>query len=98
VVVEALATGLPVLVSEHVGAKEVIEENETGWVVPAEDVEALTAQMRWCIQHPEQVHTMRSACVDTAQDYSWAAYRERVTDVFASVAEGNQELVRPQRE
>ena len=87
VVVEALATGLPVLLSEHVGAKEAITEGETGWGVPAEDVEALIAQMRWCIEHPEQVHGMRSACVDTAQDYSWTAYRERVTEVLASVAE-----------
>lgn len=89
VVVEALATGLPVLVSEHVGAKEVIDEGETGWVVPADDVDALANQMRWCIEHPEQVHAMRAACVDTAQDYSWTAYRERVTEVLASVVEGD---------
>ncbi len=89
VVVEALATGLPVLVSEHVGAKEVIDEGETGWVVPADDVEALSEQMRWCIEHPEQVYAMRTACVETAQDYSWTAYRERVTEVLASVVEGD---------
>ncbi len=87
VVVEALATGLPVLVSEHVGAKEAITEGETGWVVPAEDEDALADQMCWCIEHPEQVRSMRDACVDTAQDYSWTAYRERVTDVLATVIE-----------
>ncbi|MCS4185179.1 glycosyltransferase family 4 protein [Salinibacter ruber] len=85
VVVEALATGLPVLVSEHVGAKEVIDEGETGWVVPADDVEALSEQMRWCIEHPEQVREMHDACLDTAQDYSWEAYRERVAGVIGSV-------------
>ncbi len=89
VVVEAMATGLPVLVSEHVGAKEVIDEGDTGWVVPAEDVDALAAQMRWCIEHPEQVREMHDACVDAAQDYSWEAYRERVTEVLASVVEGD---------
>jgi len=87
VVVEAMATGLPVLLSEHVGAKEVITEGETGWVVPAEDVNALADRMRWCVEHPEQVRAMRDACVDTARDYSWAAYRERVTGVLASVVE-----------
>jgi len=89
VVVEAMATGLPVLLSEHVGAKEVITEGETGWVVPAEDTEALAERMRWCIEHPEQVRAMRDACVETAQDYSWAVYRERVTEVLASVVERN---------
>ena len=92
VVVEALATGLPVLVSKHVGAKEAVTEGETGWVVPAEDLGALANRMRWCIEHPEQVHGMRAACVDTAQDYSWTAYRERVTDVIASVVERGSTL------
>lgn len=85
VVVEAMATGLPVLLSEHVGAKEAVTEGDTGWIVPAEDVGALTGQMRWCIEHPEQVNAMREACESTANDYSWAAYRERVTNVIPSI-------------
>lgn len=85
VVVEAMATGLPVLLSEHVGAKEAVTEGETGWIVPAEDVDALAHQMRWCIEHPKQVQAMQDVCVDTAQNYSWQAYRERVTDVIASI-------------
>jgi glycosyltransferase involved in cell wall biosynthesis len=84
VVVEAMATGLPVLLSAHVGAKEILEEGETGWVVSAEDVDALADHMRWCIEHPRQVRAMQDACVETAQDYSWAAYRERVVDVITS--------------
>jgi len=90
VVVEAMATGLPALLSEHVGAKEAVEEGETGWVVPAEDAEALAEGMRWCIEHPEQVRAMQAACVETAQDYSWAAYRERVTEVLATVVGPNR--------
>ena len=88
VVVEAMATGLPVLLSAHVGAKEVVTEDKTGWVVPAEDVDALAERMRWCAKHPDSVAAMHDACVDTAQDYSWAAYRERVTDVIKLVTNG----------
>ena len=80
-----MATGLPVLLSEHVGAKEVMDEGETGWVVPAEDTDALAERMRWCIEHPEPVRSMGDAAITAAQDYSWAAYRDRVTDVIASV-------------
>jgi glycosyltransferase involved in cell wall biosynthesis len=89
VVVEAMATGLPVLLSEHVGAKEAVTEGETGWVVPAEDVDALAAQMRWCIEHPEQVHAMREACVETAQGYSWAAYHERILNLLRDTVRSN---------
>jgi glycosyltransferase involved in cell wall biosynthesis len=85
VVVEGMATGLPALVSEHVGAKEVLREGESGWVGPAEDVQALTDRMRWCAAHPEAVADMQAAAVAAAQDYTWAAYRERVTGVLENI-------------
>ena len=88
VVVEALATGLPVLVSEHVGAREVVEKGSTGWVVSAEDVDALADRMRWCIEHPDEVRAMRDAAIESARDYSWTAYRNRVVEVI-------EEVVRP---
>ncbi|PQJ35062.1 hypothetical protein BSZ35_11070 [Salinibacter sp. 10B] len=78
VVVEGMATGLPALVSEHVGAKEVVTNGESGWVLPAEDVEALANRMRWCVEHPEAVADMREAAVAAAKDYTWDAYRRRV--------------------
>jgi glycosyltransferase involved in cell wall biosynthesis len=86
VVVEAMATGLTAIVSEHVGAKEAITQGKTGWIVPAEDAEALAEQMRWCVEHQEQVRGMRPAAIASAQGYSWSAYRERVSDIIVSVA------------
>jgi glycosyltransferase involved in cell wall biosynthesis len=92
VVVEALATGLPVLVSEHVGAREVVEEESTGWVIPAEDVDALADRMRWCIEHPDAIRSMHDAAVMAAQDYSWAAYHERVVEVIEEVVRRSASL------
>ena len=90
VVVEAMATGLPALVSEDVGAKQVLTEGENGWTVPAENVDALAEQMRWCVEHRDRVAEMQAAAVRAAQDYTWAAYRERVKEVIASVIEQNR--------
>lgn len=94
VVVEAMATGLPALVSAHVGAKEVITDGENGWQVPAEDPKALAEQMRWCAEHPKQVAGMQEAAVEAAQDYTWVAYRERVVDVLTSVIEEESSSLR----
>jgi glycosyltransferase involved in cell wall biosynthesis len=91
VVVEAMATGLPVLLSENVGAKEVVDEGKTGWVVPAENAEALAERMLWCIEHPNALLAMSDAASATAQDYSWTAYRERVTDVIAAILNRHDE-------
>jgi glycosyltransferase involved in cell wall biosynthesis len=87
VVVEAMATGLPALVSEHVGAKQVIAENENGWTVPAENVDALAAQMRWCVKHPEEVAAMQKPAAEAAQVYTWTAYRERVVRCLRQVVD-----------
>lgn len=85
VVVEAMATGTPALVSEHVGAKEVINEGRNGWIVPAEDTEALTEQMRWCVKNRKQTVSMHDAAVKSARQYSWEAYRDRVLKTIGRI-------------
>jgi glycosyltransferase involved in cell wall biosynthesis len=65
-------------------------EGESGWIVPAEDVDALAAQMQWCVGHPDRVANMQDAATRAAQDHTWTAYREQVTDVLASVVEGDR--------
>src|SRR6185295_15467909 len=56
VVPEALAAGLPVLVSDRVGARDLVVEGRTGWIVPV-DVSALADRMTWCSRHPEALRT-----------------------------------------
>lgn len=41
VVLEAMAMGLPAIVSDQCGAAELVKHGESGWIVPAQDAEAL---------------------------------------------------------
>jgi UDP-glucose:(heptosyl)LPS alpha-1,3-glucosyltransferase len=41
VVLEAMAMGLPAIVSDQCGAAELVKHAESGWIVPAQDVSAL---------------------------------------------------------
>lgn len=41
VVSEAMACGLPVVVTEHTGAKDIVEEGINGFIIPPADVEAI---------------------------------------------------------
>ncbi|MGE9271141.1 MAG: glycosyltransferase family 4 protein, partial [Verrucomicrobiales bacterium] len=47
VVVQALACGLPCLVSDRVGAKDLIRHRQNGSVVPVGDSEALFEELQW---------------------------------------------------
>jgi glycosyltransferase involved in cell wall biosynthesis len=82
VVAEALAAGLPVLVSEMVGAKTLVEPGRNGWIVPAEDPVALAERMLWCARNREAVRGMREACRRSAEAATWPAYRRRFVDLL----------------
>lgn len=61
VVVQALSVGVPCLVSDRVGAKDLIREGENGAIFPFGDVEALAACLRdWEVRR-----------VNVEGDYGW---------------------------
>jgi glycosyltransferase involved in cell wall biosynthesis len=78
VVAEAMACGVPAIVSDMVGAKELIEEGHNGFIVPAGNCEALVERMRWCILNATAVRNMSIAARAAAERYSWVNYRRRL--------------------
>lgn len=84
VVAEALASGLPVIASRMVGAKDLMVEGESGWVVPVEDVGALAERMAWCARHRAEVRAMRPACRRAAEAATWPAYHQRFVQAIAA--------------
>jgi glycosyltransferase involved in cell wall biosynthesis len=82
VVVEALASGLPVIVSDQVGAKEAVGD-ASGWILPAEDSDAFAQRMAWCVENPSAVTSMAPAARRAAEHYSWGAYHQRVVEVLS---------------
>jgi glycosyltransferase involved in cell wall biosynthesis len=89
VVPEALAAGLPALVSDRVGAKELILEGRTGWIVPM-DVSALADRMTWCARHPEAVRAMGPECRRAAENATWQRYERRLTEVVRAILESSR--------
>src|SRR4029078_5496070 len=51
-ILEAMATGLPVLATRHGGIPEAVEEGRSGWVVEERDFEALAAAMKNLVRAP----------------------------------------------
>lgn len=82
VVVEALAAGVPVIVSDHAGASEAIIEGENGWVVPAGNESALFERMLACCRDIDRVRSMRAFCASSANRYDWSHYSRRTLDIF----------------
>lgn len=88
VVLEAMACGLPAIVSEMVGAREAIEHGKSGWVVPLADAHALAERMAWCVENRAVLAEMRPAVRAAAERYDWGGYGERLTAVMARIFAG----------
>jgi glycosyltransferase involved in cell wall biosynthesis len=55
VVPQALNCGLPTIVSNRVGAKDLLRHRENGSIFPVEDATALAAELGWWAAHPNRV-------------------------------------------
>jgi len=72
VVIEAMASGLPVIVSENTGAKDCVREGVDGQVVPIRDSEALAEAMQYMYDNPEE----RKQMGENAQAYIRSNFTE----------------------
>jgi glycosyltransferase involved in cell wall biosynthesis len=85
VVTEALAAGLPAIVSEKVGAKDLIRDGENGWIVPAGDAAPLAKRMLVGAREREAVRAMREECRRSAAIATWESYHERFAELIRRI-------------
>ncbi len=67
-VLEAMACGLPVIVSESTGAKDCVREGQDGFIVPDRDVEAIKARLLELYTHPERRRRMGTSARRRAEE------------------------------
>lgn len=82
VVTEAMSRGLPVIVTENTGAADLITHEKDGFVIPANDVGALVAQMQWCMAHKHRLPEIGARAIDTARSWQWKDYRRELAETM----------------
>lgn len=79
VVPQAMACGLPVIVTENVGAKDLIVDGVNGFIVPVGAPEIIADRLRRLHDDPEYCHRMGNAARLTVEEgYTWADYGDRL--------------------
>lgn len=58
-IIDAFASGIPVIASDWNANKELIEHGEQGLIYPKKNMHSLTDAVRWAIQNPERMEKMR---------------------------------------
>jgi starch synthase len=86
VVLEAMASGTPVIASRIGGLPEVIEDGRTGFLVPPGDVAALHDRLDQIVRDPGLGQRLganaRSAVLDR---FTWAKVAERCLAAYADL-------------
>ena len=84
VIIEAQASGVPVIVSDSGGPKELVENNRNGLITKSHDVEDLTRAIRELVADPERRKRMGDLARESVIDRTWpTAFRKfwAVTEV-----------------
>jgi glycosyltransferase involved in cell wall biosynthesis len=78
---EALASGLPCIVTRESGLTDFVVDGENGWIVPSGDLKALADSLRVCMGSCDRLPKMAKAAFDTGQQLDWSKYGDRCSEI-----------------
>jgi glycosyltransferase involved in cell wall biosynthesis len=96
-VIEAMAMGLPCVVTNIRGCREEIVDGESGWVVPVRDAKTLAERCGALLRYPDQARKMGRAAQSRARSlYSEEMVLQKQIEVYRRLI-GEKGLDRPDR-
>jgi hypothetical protein len=86
VVVQAMAMGLPVIVTPNAGAAELIEDGVNGFVVPVRDPDRVAEMLEVLTDDPRlRLEMGRRARETVLRGFSWSDYGQRAARIYRRV-------------
>ncbi len=83
---EALACGTPIIVSDNVGTKQLVEDGVTGFVVPIRDAKAISERLVLLYRNESLRQQFAASSRDIALRHSWETYREGLLRAYGQIA------------
>jgi glycosyltransferase involved in cell wall biosynthesis len=72
------------------GPATIVDDGETGWLVPADDEDALVAALEEVVNEVDERRRRGEAAYRVAREkYSWPVLVERLAGVYQEVREGS---------
>jgi glycosyltransferase involved in cell wall biosynthesis len=82
---EAMACGLPLIVTKNAGGDDLIVEGQTGFLVPIRSPEAIAEKISWFATHRASISGMAIAAQRRASELTWHGYGEKVLAAIRSL-------------
>jgi len=81
-VMEALACGLPVIVTSTGGSEELLKDGVNGFIVEKDSVSDIAAKLRCYLEDPGLIEEHGKESRQVAESISWASVAERYVDLY----------------
>ena len=78
VLLEALASGLPILSTTRTAAPDLIEDGVHGFIVAPQRADLLADRILWAAQHRAELAEMGVAARERAETFTWQRFRQSV--------------------
>ena len=85
VLLEAMASGLPIVATDLPGYRTVLTPGVEGLTVPTRDPASLSRALRTLLERPELRREMGSRGIETARRFAWPGIVERLESIYASL-------------
>lgn len=82
VVLEAMASGLPVIISKNVGARDIVQCGRSGFVIDNTEDPSLLAEHILSLGRPGEAQLLGSAGAIIAAEHDWAKTAEKMAEVY----------------
>ena len=83
---EAMACGLPVIVSSQSGASEIVTNKKEGFVFSIRDVETLKDKIKYFYDNPDEVERMGKNARKLAQKHTWGDFSRNIYKITKTIA------------
>ena len=85
---EAMANGLPLIITKNTGGEDLIVAGETGFLVPIRSPDKIAEKIAWLADHRDSLPYMRLAAVKKAEEYPWQRYTGRILSALSASLTG----------
>lgn len=86
VVLEAMSSGLPVIISDLPGLKNITRSGENAWVVPIGDQKSLEGAIQHLLDHPDDTQKFSTAARDyIINNHSFSGWQSRLSEIYYQI-------------
>ena len=99
ILMEAMATGLPILSTQHSGIPELVQDGVSGFLVPERDPDALADKLAYLMEHSDLWPTMgRAGRAYVEEHFNIDRLNDRLVELFCGLYRGGNQFTVDDRE